>query len=126
MRRRHAIDPRGPERNRESEQKNRFDQDDPDFGKRRRLRLHSRVIRHRMARSPEAEQAVNKEGSPPNEQDTHEYVNPADHAVDLSAVSRGERRESEPLSHEVLETPWSSAHSVSSSKSALRFARLRR
>ena len=44
----------------------------------------------------------------------------------LPAVSRGERRESKPVSHDVLGDLWSSDHSVSSSASAMRFARLRR
>ena len=44
----------------------------------------------------------------------------------LPAVCRGKRRESEPFSHDDLEVLWSSDHSVSSSTSAMRFARLRR
>ena len=37
-----------------------------------------------------------------------------------------ERRESEPLSHDVLDALWSSDHSDSNSTSAMRFARFRR
>ena len=51
---------------------------------------------------------------------------PADQAVDLPAVGRGERGESEPLSHDVLGASWSFDHSVSRSISAMRFARFLR
>ena len=124
--RRHAIDPRGPQRDRESEQQNRLDHRHADLEIARRVRLDAGVVRHWMPRSPETDQAVGEEPSPPHEQDEHEYVNPADHAVDLPAVSRGERRESEPVSHDVLGYLWSSDHSLSSSTSAMRLARLRR
>jgi hypothetical protein len=53
-------------------------------------------------------------------------MNPADQVIDLRAVSRGERRHSHPLSHDVLDGLWSASHSASSSSSALRFACLRR
>ena len=124
LRRRHVVDPRGPERDRESEQEHRLDQGHADFEIGRRVRLDPRVVRHRLPRSPEADQAVGEERSPPDEQDEHEHVDPADHGVDLPAVGRGERRESEPVSHDVLGVFWSSDHSVSSSMSAMRFARL--
>ena len=123
---RNVIDPRGPHRDRESEQENRFDDSDADLDVGRPVRLDARIVRHRMSRAPEADQNVGDEPSPTDEQDEHEHVNPANQAVDLPAVSRGERRESEPVSHDVLGYFWSSDHSVSSSTSAFHFARLRR
>src|SRR4029453_13973611 len=75
----------------------------------------------------EADQRVDEEPAPPDEQEQHEDVNPADQVVDLPAVARGERRHAEPLSHvHGLETSWSFDHSRSSSSSALRLAHLRR
>ena len=51
---------------------------------------------------------------------------PSDQVVDLAAVGCRQRRESEPVCHDVLGALWSSDHSASSSSSAMRFARLRR
>jgi hypothetical protein len=98
-----VVDPRGPEGNRESDQQNRFDHRDADFEVARRVRLDSGVVRHGMPRAAETNKTVGEEPSPPDEQDEHEHVRPADQAVDLLAVSRGERRESHPLSHDVLD-----------------------
>ncbi len=110
--RRHAVDARRPERDREREQENRFDHGDANLRIARSVRLDAGVVRHRVARSAEAEQDVGEERSPADEQDQHEHVHPADQAVDLRAVSRGERRESEPFSHDVLGDLWSFDHSV--------------
>ena len=42
-------------------------------------------------------------------------MRPADQAVDVPAMSRGQRRESKPLSHDALDAPWSFDHSLSRS-----------
>ena len=47
------------------------------------------------------DQGGDDESSPADEEDEHEHVDPADQVVDLTAVSRRERRESEPFSHDV-------------------------
>ena len=61
----HPIDPRGPERDRESEQENRFDHRHADLEIARRVRLDPRVVRYWLPRSPEADQAVGEEPAHP-------------------------------------------------------------
>ena len=121
-----VIDPRGPERDREREQEDHLNDQHGSLEVAGRVRRGSVVIGDGMPRTPEPDQAVGEEPAPPDEEDEHEDVRPADQAVNLAAVSRRERRESEPFSHGYLDTLWSSDHSESSSMSAMRFARLRR
>src|SRR6478736_6902857 len=90
------------------------------------MRLDAGVVGHGVLRAPEAHEAEQEEPTPPDEQDEHEDVRPADQAVDLPAMSRSERRQSEPFSHEVPGDFCSSDHSSSRSDSAMRLARLRR
>ena len=110
-----AIDPRGPQRDCESDQQNRFDHGHADLGIGRIFRRHSFVVRHRIPRFPETNDGVEDEPSPSHEQDEHEDMNPADQIVNLQAVSRGDRLHSEPGSHDALDGFWSANHSVSSS-----------
>ena len=123
--RRDVIDSGGPERDREGEEQHELDDEDGAFEIAGGMRLDAVVVGDRMARLAEPEQDVGEERAPPDEQDEHEDVRPADQVVDCTAVRRCQRRESEPLSHD-RETFWSFDHSLSRSASAICFARLRR
>src|SRR5262249_7054984 len=123
-----AIDPRGPDGDREAEQEDHLDAEHADFDDARRVRLDCGVVRYRLPRPPETDQDVGEKRGPPDEQDRHEHVRPADQAVDLRALSRRELGKSEPASpvHDVLGAFWSSDHSSSSSSPTMRCPRLGR
>ena len=72
-----VADPRGPQRDGETDQQNRFDHGHGDLRILRRVRRDARVVRHRIPRFPETDQAVDEESSPAHEQDEHEDVDPA-------------------------------------------------
>ena len=62
--RRQAIDPRGPQRDRESDQENGFDDGHADLEIRRSVRRDPLVVRHRVPRLPEPHDGVEEERLP--------------------------------------------------------------
>ena len=60
----HVVDPRGPQRDRESDQENRFDHGHADLEIGRPVRRDPLVVRHRIPRLPETDEAVEEEPSP--------------------------------------------------------------
>src|SRR5438105_12158041 len=94
---RKMIHSRRPERDRESEEQDGFNQNDRKFQMGRNAALHAFVICDRISAFPETQEYVNEEGRPADKERTHEPMAELDDVIDLVAMLRSIRRQADQL-----------------------------